>query len=162
MHWGGLNKSRGVKMDRSFATVRKRCPEGTMAEHLAQPESMNLGRLSGGGDIWTEAWRTPGVCQKNKGDRQAKRLVWVHKGGPQTQNFSFGQSLSPWDGGFLVLPPPSSVQAIAPSFFRHTQLFTWGFPEAFSQRLGQWRAFCELPSVWLLANHFPLLGWSYP
>lgn len=98
--------------------------------------------------------------EERKKARQA--FIYVGRGDHEDQSFSFRWSLSPWEGGFPMLSPPSSAPChCTMTSHRVSDTLTWGFPEAFSQLLGQWPAFCQLLCVWLLANHFPSLGWSY-
>lgn len=108
----------GLRTDREELCYcdRHRCPAGTTAEHLAQPESMNQGRLSGGGDIWTGAYRIVIVCQRSIEARKAVSCLCGQER-PQKTEFCFGQS--PCGGDFLVLFPSSSVPCYCTTTSHH-------------------------------------------
>lgn len=155
---GALNKSRGVKMERSFPIVRKRCPEGTMAGHLAHPGSMNQGSLSGGGDIWTEAGRTLGVCPKSKGDKQEKRLSGYAGEVPKPKRSALDSHCLRGVGAslFCLLPPLSTPLH---HHFSDTHSYSHGDFQKYSHN-GVHSANYSLYDYGVITS--PSLGWCYP
>lgn len=155
---GGLSKGRGAKTERSCTIVIREISSRYQRRALSPAWEYAQGK-----PFWRIYlnWGLKDCSCLSKEERK-KAIICVGRGDHEDQSFSFRWSLSPWEGGFPMLSPPSSAPChCTMTSHRVSDTLTWGFPEAFSQLLGQWPAFCQLLCVWLLANHFPSLGWSY-